>query len=678
FQASTGLKPFSPDHRRAIDRIQSCALEGGLFVQAFPRGFAKTTISENSALWAVLYGHRRFVPIFGADATSAAGNIDSIKIELSDNDLLYEDFPEVCHAVRALEGKPQRCASQTHTAECPDCPGDECPACGGQGAVTSLTHIEWTADKIVLPTIAGSAAGGAILTARGLMGGSRGMKHKQPDGTQQRPDCVLIDDPQTDDSAGTDLQVNKRLDVIRKNILKLGGHTKKLAVVMNATVIRRGDLVEQLLTPKKFPAWQGERIPMVRAWAGGVPAGGPDPKGWKDPGTHDGLWLGDYARLRTTFDPDALGDQQRAHREATAFYERNRERMDAGCVVAWEHCYDPATELSAVQHAYNSLIDDGEEVFASECQNAPLDKNAGPGHLSLSADAIAGRLSRVARGTVPNDASRLVVFVDVQMDLLFWTACAFADDFTGYVVDYGPWPEQSKPYFAAKDARPTMRKKTGADSLEAWLYAGLDALVGELMARDWRRENGVRVKPERILVDAGWGKSTETVDKFCGRSAHASVLFPSHGAYVGAKSRVLNASAPKPGERRGKDWQLTHAPGRRFQRFVRFDANSWKTFVYSRLNTPVGGRGALALYGADAKAHRLFADHAVSEYGTEVTANGRTITEWGIRPGRPDNHFLDCLVGCHVAASMLGCDPLKSSAPAPRPARPKRQAVTEW
>jgi hypothetical protein len=104
----------------------------------FPRGFAKTTISENAAIWAVLYGHRKFVPIFGADAGSAGRQHRQHQAGAAENDLLYEDFPEVCHAIRALEGKPQRCASQTYH--------------GG-----ALTHIEWRADTIVLPTIEGSA-----------------------------------------------------------------------------------------------------------------------------------------------------------------------------------------------------------------------------------------------------------------------------------------------------------------------------------------------------------------------------------------------------------------------------------------------------------------------------------------------------------------------------------------
>ena len=401
FPASTGLSPFSADHKRAIGRIQGCTLEGGRFVEAFPRGFAKTTISENSAIWAVLFGHRKFVPIFGATADDAAGNIDSIKMELAENDLLYEDFPEVCHAIRRLENKPQRCASQTYTVwtpcdECGTTDEEKCPKCNGRGEVGDVRHtyIEWRADTIVLPTIEGSAASGAILTAHGIMCAGRGMKHKRPDGTQQRPDFFIVDDPQTDESANTALQVEKRLNVLRKSILKLGGHNRRIAGVVNATVIKPDDLVEQLLDRKKFPAWQGERIKMVRQW----------------PKVHETLWLEDYARLRNTYDPEDISDQHRAHREATEFYRRNRAKMDEGGIVTWEHCFSEG-ELSAIQHAYNAYIDDGPEVFASECQNEPPRDDEGDAHEKLRADEVAGKLNKLTRGQIPTTVSRLVIFM---------------------------------------------------------------------------------------------------------------------------------------------------------------------------------------------------------------------------------------------------------------------------
>jgi hypothetical protein len=31
------------------------------------------------------------------------------------------------------------------------------------------------------------------------------------------------------------------------------------------------------------------------------------------------------------------------------------------------------------------------------------------------------------------------------------------------------------------------------------------------------------------------------------------------------------------------------------------------------------------------------------------------VREWSLKPSKPDNHWLDCLVGATAAASMLGC-----------------------
>jgi len=49
------------------------------------------------------------------------------------------------------------------------------------------TQIGWTAKEIVLPTIEGSRASGAIIKVAGLTGRIRGMKLKRPDGRTVRP-----------------------------------------------------------------------------------------------------------------------------------------------------------------------------------------------------------------------------------------------------------------------------------------------------------------------------------------------------------------------------------------------------------------------------------------------------------------------------------------------------------
>ena len=57
FPDTTGLDLFSSDHIRVIDRIEYCLRNGGRFVNAVYRGFAKTTITENAALWATSSPH---------------------------------------------------------------------------------------------------------------------------------------------------------------------------------------------------------------------------------------------------------------------------------------------------------------------------------------------------------------------------------------------------------------------------------------------------------------------------------------------------------------------------------------------------------------------------------------------------------------------------------------------
>ncbi len=66
-------------------------------------------------------------------------------------------------------------------------------------------------------------------------------------------------------------------------------------------------------------------------------------------------------------------------------------------------------------------------------------------------------------------------------------------------------------------------------------------------------------------------------------------------------------------------------------------------------------RGCISVYGTSKTNHSLFAEHvARSERWVEVTPPYGTVREWSVLPTRPDNHSLDCLVGCAVAASMLG------------------------
>ncbi len=89
-------------------------------------------------------------------------------------------------------------------------------------------------------------------------------------------------------------------------------------------------------------------------------------------------------------------------------------------------------------------------------------------------------------------------------------------------------------------------------------------------------------------------------------------------------------------------------------RHVLFDSNYWKSFVHARLAVTMGDKGCISLYGRDPEAHRLLAEQLTAEYRVKTEGRGRVVDEWKMRPEAADNHWLDCLVGCAVAASVQG------------------------
>ena len=621
FPFSTGMSPFSDDHRRVIARIQGCLIGGGRFCNAVYRGFAKSTISENALIWATLYGHRKFVAIFAAEAGLADKAITSIKTELSDNDLLYEDFPEVCHAVRALEGKPQRCNSQ---------------ACGGK-----RTHIQWKQDTLVLPSIDGSKSAGSIIVSKGLTASILDLRHKAPDGRQLRPDFTIVDDPQTRESAKSPVQCKARLDILKKSVLKLAGHRTTMACVVNATVIEVDDMVDELL---RTPGWQCERIPMVRAWSK----------------RHEDLWMDRYASIRRTFSRDVIGDQERAKAEANEFYLGNRADMDEGCVVSWESCFDPDSEHSAIQHAYNALIDDGEDVFASEFQQQPLKNEAA--NAGLKPEDVRNRIINVPRWTVPRGLDTLTAFVDVQKELLYWAVVAWGHQFRGHVVAYGTYPDQGRAYFTLRDAKKTLSRAHGAN-VEAAILAGLEALAGDLLDREFSRETDDAVlRVGQLCIDANWAQSQGVVRDFARRSKWGPRVLPTHGRFVGASGQTISDKAPDRGERIGANWRTSTIQR---QRHILYDTNAWKTFVAARVKLPVGDPQGLTVHAGE---HDMLAEQLSSEVPVRVESRQRVVDEWRLIPGR-DNHLWDCLIGAAVAASYSGVSAIGADGSPATPAR---------
>lgn len=620
--------PWSEDHLKAIARIEDAVIRGGLFAYAMPRGSGKTVLVETACIWSLLYGHRAFVALIGSDEEHAAGMLDSMKAELEGNDLLLEDFPEAVYPIHSLEGIANRCAGQIY-----------------QGARTLIT---WTAKAIVMPTIPDSKACGAAIQVAGITGRLRGMKHKQADGTTIRPSLVVLDDPQTDESARSPSQCAQREKILAGAVLGLAGPGVKIAGFMPCTVISPDDLADHIMDREKHPHWQGERTKLVYSFP-----------------TNTKLW-DQYASIRA----ESLRTERRGV-EATEFYREHQVEMDTGSKVAWAARYNP-DEISALQNAMNLKLDRGDAAFFAEFQNEPLPEH-GPVEELLSADQIAGKVSGYRRGLAPVTMSRLTCFVDVQEKLLFWMTCGWADDFTGHVVDYGAYPDQRREYFTLRDARRSLAIVHRGAGLEGTIYDGLDALTKDLLGREWQRDDGAAMRIDRCLIDANWGQSTDSVYQFCRESQFSPILLPSHGKYIGASSRDLRDWTVKPGDRLGHHWFIPSLAGKRVVRHILIDTNFWKSFVFARLAAATGDKGTLTLFGRRPEEHRLLADHLTAEYRVRTQGRGRTVDEWKARPGNLDNHWLDCLVGCAAAASLQGASLPGSEAPQ----RPRKRMLTQ-
>lgn len=598
---------WSKAHLRVIERYERAIRRGELSSIAMPRGSGKTTLARGAALWALLTGCHKFLTIVGANSERGESILRGLKIELETNDDLLADWPEVCYPIRKLEGINNRAQGQTYLGE--------------------RTRIQWTDATITLPHIPGSRASGSIATATGLEGGNlRGQQVTLPDGTVLRPSFVLVDDPQTTESAFSEIQTARREAILAGDVLLMAGPTKKISGLLTCTIIRKGDLADRILDRKKHPEWRGERTQMLDSM----------------PERLD-LW-DQYATLRAE-SLEADGDGA----EATAFYVTHRAEMDRGAMASWPARHN-ADELSAVQNAMNLYFQD-RAAFWAEMQNAPLDEN--PEEEFLDAAAIGRKLNHRRRLEIPPECETITAFIDCHDKVLYYSVVAWGPTFSGHVVDYGTWPKQPRQEFSLAAATATLRRHYPGKGREGAILAGLVDLVDRITAREYLRTDGAALRLSLGLIDSGY--LPQTVYDAIRMSPHAALWMPSKGIGLGPQNKPMSEYKRHPGDKAGDHWRIPSPAGRRELRLVNIDTNHWKTFLQARLAAAEGDPASLYIWGKDPAEHRAYAAHLAAEQRTQIEANGRRGSIWRLKPGGPDNHYLDTAVGAAVAASIRGC-----------------------
>ena len=584
--------PLSEMHKKVLADFQERILFGGLEALAAPRGHGKDTMAIIAALWATLYGHTRFFVFACYEAHASAERIDAIKAQVETNEWLMQDFPDVCAPIRALERAAQRAKQQTFRGE--------------------YTRSEW-GKTIVFPTIPGSPASGCIIAPASLSGSVRGMNIRGC-----RPSFVALSDPQTDESAKSDMQIEDTLRRIHKDFGGLGAVDRPLSCLALVTIIRRHDVADQITDRGLNPQWNGLRYKAIEEWP-----------------TRVDLW-DQYNELRD--EGSRKGDS--TGREAMRFYEENRADMDAGSVVTWKDAFvrdvgpDGAPlELSALQHFMNLRWTYGEDAFLTEYQNEPVEEESFSG---LTPALVANRLSMHPQFVVPPEyTSRLVQFIDVGAREIHYTVVAYAEDGRGCVVDYGLEMTYAPEGNLADPAGP-VRLALERRVLDA-LRMRREESVGE--NSPYKDAEGNVLQIDLSLVDSGW--LTNTVYRFVVESGPKWYATRGHELRPGSHKYL----APKVSKgRTGDNWHAEYLRGGRV--LYHLNVDYWKVMVHERFAQTPETAGALSIFGNTPKEHKRFARHICSEEWNPEKNRWEQKYKW--------NHFLDCAVGCLAAAHMVG------------------------
>lgn len=621
YEKDTFVMGWSDDHLRAIARIEESALHGALYAFAMPRGSGKTSLVRAATRWAMCHGLVRYAFIIGANISKAEDSLDSIKMAFRFNNLIHEDFPEVTHAIRALAGVAMKANGQT---------------CDG-----SNTMINWSKDRIVLPTVpypenhpdyakgVACRTSGSIIGVSGLTGdGIRGSLITTATNESIRPDLVLLDDPQTDASASSPSQNETRLRLIMGAVLGMAGPGKSISAMMPCTVIQPGDMVDRILDPKTSKEWRGERTRLLKTM----------PK-----------HLGEWEKYREVYEQDMLREPP-DFTLSNEYYEKHRAKLDAGAEASWEE-RKKETEVSAIQHAMHLYFRD-ELAFWAEYQNDPQATDFSDEGF-LSADEIAAKVTGLRRGVVPPECTAVTVGIDVQGEVLYWVVGAWSNGFGGQIIDYGTWPDQGRRNFTLRSLQKTLSDTYPGTDTNGAIYAGLQDLIEMLWVREWETAGGDVMRVSHGLVDAGWGDSKKTVYRACRDSQYANSISPSHGRGIKAGNLPIDEWPKKPGEQMGHCWRRRITKGEGV-RHVLYDTNIWKTLFHRKLAAPQGSYGDLSLYKASVAHHRQFAEHCKTEAYVRTQGQGRELLEFKPPVAGRDNHDFDCAVMAMVAASIAG------------------------
>lgn len=253
-------------------------------VRAAPRGHAKSTfVSFAFPLWCICYGYKQTIIVISCSADMARLFLTRIREELEFNELIIKVFGK-------LQGSSK-----------------------------------WNNSEILTST-------GVYCVGKGAGQQMRGLNFKS------RPDLVIIDDLESEESVATETQRATLDKWFSSAVMKMGSPNCDFFFI--GTVLSYDSLLYKLLTLPTYSMWQRKIYRAVIKFSEST------------------LWLKWEEKMTNLSDPDP-------YNTAKKFYLKHRKEMLKGTKVLWE-----SQRENMYLHLMETRLQD-EEAFNSEFQNDP-------------------------------------------------------------------------------------------------------------------------------------------------------------------------------------------------------------------------------------------------------------------------------------------------------------------
>jgi hypothetical protein len=175
-------------------------------VYVAPRGCGKSSWAFKLVpLWAAAHNHKKFIAAFSSSATQSQTHLLGFKRILDSNPLIQEDYPELCKPAKRPNGNSIADSQEMYYAE-----------------------------------------SGFTIAAKGLDSGVLGLVNPN----NERPDVLLMDDVEPDESNYTPYQAGKRLTTILDTVLPMN---LGASVVIVGTVTMPDSIIHELVQTVVYP-----------------------------------------------------------------------------------------------------------------------------------------------------------------------------------------------------------------------------------------------------------------------------------------------------------------------------------------------------------------------------------------------------------------------------------------